>query len=56
MANKKVVTKVQVTFTKKQMELLRCYSDVFGESDAEIVRAIVSNWLVLKKDGGKNDK
>lgn len=54
--DKKEVVKVQVTFTKKQMEIMKEYQDIFGESDAEIVRAIVMNWLALKKEGGKNEK
>jgi RNA-binding protein YhbY len=54
--DKKEVVKVQVTFTKKQMEIMRNYQDIFGESDAEIVRAIVMNWLSLKKEGNKNEK
>jgi hypothetical protein len=55
-SDKKEVVKVQVTFTKKQMEIMRDYQDIFGESDAEIVRAIVMNWLALKKEGSKNEK
>ncbi|MBM3234394.1 CopG family transcriptional regulator [Candidatus Pacearchaeota archaeon] len=54
-ADKKEVVKVQVTFTKKQMEIMKEYQDIFGESDAEIVRAIVMNWLALKKEVGKNE-
>jgi len=53
---KKEVVKVQLTFTKKQMEIIRSYRDIFGESDAEIVRAMVTNWLILRRDikiGGK---
>jgi len=46
---KKEVVKVQLTFTKKQMEIIRSYRDIFGESDAEIVRAITTNWLILKR-------
>jgi hypothetical protein len=53
--DKKEVVKVQVTFTKRQMEIMREYQDIFGESDAEIVRAIVMNWLALKKGGSKNE-
>ena len=52
--NKKEVVKVQATFTKRQMEIMREYDDIFGESDAEIVRAIVMNWLSTKKCGDKN--
>ena len=46
--DKKEVVKVQATFTKRQMEIIRNYKDIFGESDAEIVRAIVINWLAEK--------
>lgn len=53
--DKKEVVKVQATFTKKQMEIMRSYRDIFGESDAEIVRAIVMNWLISKKDGGSRE-
>lgn len=47
---KKEVVKVQISFTKKQMEIIRSYKDIFGDSDAEIVRSIVTNWLISKKD------
>ncbi len=47
---KKEVVKVQIAFTKKQMEIIRRYKDIFGDSDAEIVRSIVTNWLISKKD------
>ncbi len=47
---KKEVVKVQIAFTKKQMEIIRGYKDIFGDSDAEIVRSIVTNWLISKKD------
>ena len=56
MKSKKEVVKVQATFTKKQMGLIRNYRDVFGEGDAEIVRAIVMNWLVSKKEKCENEK
>ena len=52
-ADKKEVVKVQVTFTKKQMGVMKEYQDIFGESDAEIVRAIVMNWLALEKGSEK---
>ena len=51
--DKKEVVKVQVTFSKKQMDIMKNYKDIFGESDAEIVRAIVMNWLALER--GKNE-
>ena len=55
---KKEVVKVQVAFTKRQMEIIRSYKDIFGDSDAEIVRSMVTNWLIQKRDskrGGKNE-
>ena len=54
MKNKKEVVKVQATFSKKQMDIMRDYQDIFGETDAEIVRAIVMNWLSSKKEALKN--
>lgn len=54
MPAKKEVVKVQATFSKNQIKLIREYSNIFGESDAEIVRAIVVNWLSSKKDSEKN--
>ena len=53
---KKEVVKVQVVFSKNQMDLLRSYGNFFGEGDAEIVRSIVTNWLVENKIGGKDGK
>lgn len=50
--DKKEVVKVQATFTKKQMEVMRNYRDIFGDSDAEIVRAIVMNWLSYERNKG----
>ncbi len=43
---RKEVVKVQLTLTKTQIELIRNYKNIFGESDAEIVRAILINWLI----------
>lgn len=45
---KKEVIKVQPTFNKKQMELIRQFKGILGEDDAEIVRYIVTNWLLEK--------
>ena len=53
---KKEVVKVQIAFTKKQMEIIRSYKDIFGDSDAEIVRSIVTNWLISKKDSKTGEK
>ncbi len=50
--NKKDSEKLQITFTKGQLELIRKYKGVFGELDTEIVRYIVTNWLLERK--GKN--
>ena len=58
MLGKKEVVKVQVTFTKKQMGIIRSYEEIFGESDAEIVRAMVMMWLASEKKfkrGGGNE-
>ena len=52
------MVKVQVTFTKKQMDIIRSYEEIFGESDAEIVRAMVMMWLASEKKfkrGGGNE-
>ncbi len=48
MVSRKEVIKVQVTFNKKQIEIIRKYKGIFGESDAEIIRSIVTNWLLEK--------
>ena len=57
-SKKKEVVKVQLTFTKKQMEVIHSYEEIFGESDAEIVRAIVMTWLASQKNKreGLNEK
>ena len=55
---KKEVVKVQLTFTKGQMNIIRSYEEIFGRSDAEIVRAIVMIWLASENKserGGKNE-
>jgi hypothetical protein len=41
--------KVQVTFNKKQLDLIDSYKGIFGNSSAEVVRTIVTNWLFEKK-------
>jgi len=33
-----------------QLELIRKYKGVFGEKDTEIVRNIVTNWLLEKQE------
>lgn len=40
--------KIQVTFSDAQATLLDELKGVLGDSDAEVVRAIVMNWLVDK--------
>lgn len=51
---KKESIKVQPTFNKAQIELIRKFKGILGEDDAEIVRYIVTNWLLqqlIKKEG-----
>ena len=55
MRSKKESIKIQVTFNKKQIELIRTFKGILGQDDAEIVRYIVTNWLLEKKEG-KNAK
>ncbi len=45
---RKDTIRVQVTFTKDQMELIRKSRGFFGSSDAEAVRNIVLAWLAEK--------
>ena len=45
---KKDSAKIQTTFNKEQIILIRKYRGIFGEDDAEIVRHIVANWLLEK--------
>ena len=40
--------RVQVTFTKEQMELINKSKGFFGNTDAEVVRNIVVAWLAEK--------
>lgn len=41
--------KVQVTFNKAQLELIRDFEGIFGASKAEIVRNITVSWLFDKR-------
>jgi len=50
--SKKQSFKIQTTFNKSQIELIRKFKGILGEDDAEIVRYIVTNWLLEKR--GKN--
>ena len=43
---KKDSEKIQVTFNKEQIRLIKKYRGIFGEDSAEIVRHIVANWLL----------
>ena len=45
---RKESNKIQPTFNKEQLRLIRSFRGVFGEDDAEIVRYIVTNWLLEK--------
>lgn len=40
--------RVQVSFTKKQWELIKNLKGVFGSADADIVRNLVLAWLSEK--------
>lgn len=40
--------KIQVSFSDKQIELLRLLKGEFGESDADVVRNVVVAWLAEK--------
>ena len=44
--------KIQVTFNKSQLELIDTSRGIFGNTRAEVVRYIVTNWLFDKI--GKN--
>jgi len=46
---KKDSIKVQTTFNKSQLDLIRKFKGILGEDDAEIVRYIVTNWLLEKR-------
>lgn len=56
---KKESKKVHSTFNKEQLRLIRSFRGVFGDDDAEIVRYIVTNWLlekvILKKRKDEKD-
>lgn len=55
---KKESEKIQVTFNKKQVELIESFKGVFGETNAEVVRSIVTNWLLEKtiQKKGRDEK
>jgi len=43
--------RVQVTFSKDQLRLIRNYKGMLGDSDPEIIRNIVVNWLLERSKG-----
>jgi len=47
---KEEVKKIQVTFNKSQLELIDSLRGIFGDSRAEVVRHIVTDWLFNKRD------
>ena len=53
MRRKKDSVKIQTTFNTEQVKLIRDFKGILGEDDAEIVRSIVTNWLLEYK---KRDK
>ena len=54
--SKKESFKIQTTFNKEQIKLIRSFKGILGEDDAELVRAIVTNWLLERgvSNGKKN--
>ena len=48
MANDNDSKRVQVSFTKKQWELIKNLEGEFGNADADIVRNLVLAWLSEK--------
>jgi hypothetical protein len=53
---KKETERVQPTFNKGQIELIRSFRGVLGDTNSEIVRSIVVNWLLKNADLVKNKK
>ena len=52
---KKESEKIQTTFNKEQLKYIRQFKGILGEDDAEIVRSIVTAWLLEKIVLTKND-
>jgi len=48
MSENKHTKRVQVSFTKKQWELIKSLKGELGNSDSDIVRSIVISWLTEK--------
>jgi len=46
--------RVHVTLYKEQLEELQKYKGLLGESDSEILRTIIVDWLLDKKFKGGN--
>jgi len=47
---RKEFNKIPVTFNDKQWEEIEKYRGIFGNKRAEIVRSIVLNWIINKKE------
>ena len=43
---KKENPRVQVYLTKEQLKRIKKYDGVLGDTESEIIRTIVANWLV----------
>jgi len=56
----KEYNKIQVTFNRTQLELIDGFKGIFGDTRSEVVRYIVTNWLLeksavkIKKRGNEN--
>jgi hypothetical protein len=46
---KKRKNKVPVTFNEEQLSLIEEYNGIMGNTNAEIIRNIVINWLLDKR-------
>jgi hypothetical protein len=43
--------RVQITFSKDQLKLIREYKGMLGDNDPEVIRTIVINWLLERSEG-----
>lgn len=45
---KNMAKKIQVMFSERQIEILRRFRGIIGDTDADVVRSIVMAWLAEK--------
>jgi hypothetical protein len=53
---KKESNKIQVTFNETQLKLIDEFKGIFGDTRAEIVRNITTNWIFEKYRLKKKDE